>query len=138
MANFYIKWKGEISGPFSNSEILEMLNTGKIGLLHEIREENSESWQFLKDFDISKAENAPQKKSDADMMYAAFFLGGASFLHPIIYLFAILFDGYIFFFSLSRKKTQPEWIRLAILITAVSGMAGIIFYKNIYPVLCGK
>ena len=76
MANFYIKWKGEISGPFSNSEILEMLNTGKIGLLHEIREENSESWQFLKDFDISKAENAPQKKSDADMMYAAFFLGG--------------------------------------------------------------
>ena len=37
-----------------------------------------------------------------------------------------------------EKKTQPEWIRLAILITAVSGMAGIIFYKNIYPVLCGK
>lgn len=138
MANFYIKWKGEISGPFSNSEILEMLNTGKIGLLHEIREENSESWQFLKDFDISKAENAPQKKSDADMMYAAFFLGGASFLHPIIYLFAILFDGYIFFRAHARKKTQPEWIRLAILITAVSGMAGIIFYKNIYPVLCGK
>lgn len=138
MANFYIKWKGEISGPFSNSEILEMLNTGKIGLLHEIREENSESWQFLKDFDISKAENATQKKSDADMMYAAFFLGGASFLHPIIYLFAILFDGYIFFRARARKKTQPEWIRLAILITAVSGMAGIIFYKNIYPVLCGK
>ena len=104
MANFYIKWKGEISGPFSNSEILEMLNTGKIGLLHEIREENSESWQFLKDFDISKAENAPQKKSDADMMYAAFFLGGASFLHPIIYLFAILFDGYIFFRARARKK----------------------------------
>ena len=122
MANFYIKWKGEISGPFSNSEILEMLNTGKIGLLHEIREENSESWQFLKDFDISKAENAPQKKSDADMMYAAFFLGGASFLHPIIYLLATIFDGYIFFRARARKKTPPEWIRLAILITVVSGL----------------
>ena len=62
MANFYIKWKGEISGPFSNSEILEMLNTGKIGLLHEIREENSESWQFLKDFDISKAGKCASKE----------------------------------------------------------------------------
>ncbi len=138
MANFYIKWKGDVSGPFSNSEILEMLNTGKIGLLHEIREENSKCWQFLKDFDISKAENVPQKKSDSDMMYAAFFLGGASFLHPIIYLLATIFDGYIFFRARARKKTPPEWIRLAILITAVSGLAGIIFYKNIYPVLEGR
>ena len=53
MANFYIKWKGDVSGPFSYSEILEKLNTVKIGLLHEIREENSKCWQFLKDFDIS-------------------------------------------------------------------------------------
>lgn len=89
MSNFFIKWKGIESGPFSGEEIRGMFETGKIGLLHEIRSEGENEWFLLKDFDFSAQAaggDGVKKGAADDLLFAAYFLCGASFLHPLIYL----------------------------------------------------
>ena len=89
MPNFFVKWKGRESGPFSGEEIRGMFETGKIGLLHEIRAEGGDGWTMLKDFDfsaVSDPEGGARRADSDDLQYAAYFLCGASFLHLFIFL----------------------------------------------------
>ena len=49
MKKYRLKWKGDIVGPFSKEQLTEMLERGKIGLMHEV-EVGDEDWVFIRDF----------------------------------------------------------------------------------------
>ena len=47
-AQFRLRWKGSVTGPFALNRILEMLRNGEISLLHNIEVEGS--WMTLRDY----------------------------------------------------------------------------------------
>ena len=113
MSNFFIKWKGIESGPFSGEEIRGMFETGKIGLLHEIRAEGENEWFLLKDFDFSAPAaggDGVKKGAADDLLFAAYFLCGASFLHPLIYLASAALCVYAYKRrSCLRRRPSRAW-----------------------------
>lgn len=135
MPNFFVKWKGRESGPFSGEEIRGMFETGKIGLLHEIRAEGDDGWTMLKDFDfssVSDPEGGAKRADSDDLQYAAYFLCGASFLHLFIYLISVALCVYAY------KRRSAGWAPGAIAASSVSYLAGVLFFKAVYPVLAGS
>lgn len=135
MPNFFVKWKGRESGPFSGEEIRGMFETGKIGLLHEIRVDGESGWTLLKDFDFSAesaGEGGAKKAASDDLQYAAYFLCGASFLHPLIFLASAALCVYAY------KRRSAGWALGALAASSVSCLAGIAFFKAVYPVLAGS
>lgn len=135
MSNFFIKWKGIESGPFSGEEIRGMFETGKIGLLHEIRAEGENEWLLLKDFDFSASDaggDGVKKGSADDLQCAAYFLCGASFLHPMIYLASVALCIYAY------KRRSAGWATGMLAASSVSCLAGTVFFKMVYPVLAGS
>lgn len=137
MSNYYIKWKGEISGPFSEEEIRGMSDTGKVGLLHEIRPDWSARWLLYKDFDFSqKCDFASPPKKVRTISEKTWYLGyalcGASFISPWIFMVALLFCAYAYKFS-ERKSAV-----IALLTACIAALAGIVFFSVVYPVLEGR
>ena len=135
MSNFFIKWKGIESGPFSGEEIRGMFETGKIGLLHEIRSEGENEWFLLKDFDFSAPAaggDGVKKGAADDLLFASYFLCGASFLHPLIYLASAALCVYAY----KRRSAGGAPVMLAA--SSVSCLAGTVFFKMVYPVLAGS
>lgn len=129
--NYYVKWKGVESGPFSEEEIRGMFDTGKIGLLHEIRPESSDRWLAFdgRDFPAAQSEEPPLRKSAPDdLYYAAAVAGGAAFIPPL-FLFTLAFAYYAY------KKGNRRAAQFALVVGAVATVAGLSFFSAGYPAI---
>ncbi len=136
---YYLKWKGVESGPYSRDEINAMLASGRAGLLHKIRRTDG-PWTLLKDFDFnsqnfenrdcagSKTGRVAGGESFQLLLYG---LSGSSFLSLYVYAVALAFCA--FFLVFKDNKSALRFF----LISSISFLCGNIFFRLICPVLAG-
>lgn len=135
MSRYFVKWKGVESGPYSAGELYDMYNAGKIGLIHYIREENSQDWHLFRDFmagkDIGETSDPidPPRKVTLYLQYFAYLLCGGAFLSPYIYLCALAFCAYLFFACSRRFSLEILGVSTAI------ALSGLFFFHGVVPVL---
>lgn len=135
---YFLKWKGETSGPFSADELRSMQILGQVGLLHEIKTDGG-SWTLLKnfDFDAEPAATAAEQPHVAargilrsqSFQYAVYAFCGASFVSAYFYVVAIALVAVLYVFGEKRAAVSAFWISTGI---AVAGLA---FFGLVYPVL---
>ncbi len=134
---YYLKWKGAESGPYSKAEIDAMLASGRAGLLHKIRRAGG-SWTLLKDFDFDSQDGESCAHTDSKkcgiaggqaFQYFLYGLSGASFLSFYIYAVVVAFCA--LFFVLKDTKSAVKFFA----ISSVSLLCGKVFFQLIYPVL---
>jgi len=134
---YFLKWKGEISGPFSADELRSMQTLGHIGLLHEIKTDGG-SWTLLKNFEFDCAPSEPAAESHAtarsllrsqSFQYAVYALCGASFVSAYFYVAALALAGVLYAFGEKRAAASAFWISTGI------ALAGLAFFRLVYPVL---
>ncbi len=136
MSRYFVKWKGVESGPYSATQLRDMFNAGKVGLIHYIREENSEQWHLFREFlagdDISEHKDVQQaqaKKLSVYLQYFAYLLCGGAFLSIYIYLCALAFCVYLFL-ACDRKFSLEIFC-----ISTVIAISGLLFFQAVVPVL---
>lgn len=127
MKKFFLSWKGVESGPYSAEEIADMLERGKIGLLHLVRTESTQ-WKPLKDTDLQAEADAPQPASKTEILAPiAFAAAGLAFLSP--WVLAASGTMSLFLWIAGDRKSAAFSFALAALI-AVAGLA---FFDIVYP-----
>lgn len=131
---FFLSWKGTESGPFSEGDIREMLECGKIGLLYQIRTETAQ-WRPLKDADLplmANEENASagEQKAKADSFaFLVYIIAGLAFLSPWILFASVSLS--IFQWVGGDKKGAFLSFATALLIS----LCGILFFEKIFPLI---
>ncbi len=127
MKKFFLSWKGAESGPYSAEEIADMLERGKIGLLHLVRTESTQ-WRPLKDANLQTDFDAPQSASKTDILapivYAA---AGLAFLSPWVLAASCAMS--VFLWISGDRKSAAFSFALAALIAC----AGLAFFGIVYP-----
>ena len=58
--NYYLQWKGQKTGPFSLDQVIEMLQSNEIGVMHQIG--GGSDWMTLQDFLIAERQKPLQEK----------------------------------------------------------------------------
>lgn len=133
---YFIKWKGDESGPFTAEQMKEMFETGRVGMLHNVRPENDGSWIPFKEFlasgpfeNIGKKEERDGDRLAALLPYFTYGLCGASFLSIYIYLALVAFSLYLA--SVGKRRIAAAALALG----TVMVILGYAFFNVVVPVL---
>lgn len=133
---YFIKWKGDESGPFTPEQMKEMFETGRVGMLHQVRSEGEGAWVPFKEFlasnpfeNVGKEKRCERDRLSAMLPYFTYGLCGASFLSIYIYLALVAFSLYLA--SMGNRRFAAVALALGTVMVAL----GYAFFNVVVPVL---